>query len=133
MRFRNALFLIAVISLAVILLAILLNPNSSARTGTGAKYNVDITSTGFSPRILNIKIGDTVIFTNKDTDRHWVASDIHPTHNVYPEKGGCIGSKFDVCREMSKGESYEFTFFSKGSWCYHDHLHPQLTGCVDAQ
>lgn len=132
MRFRNALLLIAVISLAVILLAILLNLNQSS-TGTGVKYNVYISSTGFSPRLLNIKIGDTVIFTNKDTDKHWVASDIFPTNNVYPEKGGCIGSKFDVCHGMQNGEEYQFTFFYKGSWCYYDQLHPSLKGCVDVQ
>ena len=94
---------------------------------------IEITSDGFNPSSLTIKVGDTVTFVNKETTQHWPASDIHPIHNIYPEGGGCIGSKFDACKGLKQGDSFSFTFSRSGRWCYHDHLNPVLTGCVDVQ
>ena len=98
-----------------------------------AVHTIEITSAGFTPSTLTIKSGDIVKFINKDVALHWPASDIHPTHGIYPEKGGCISSKFDACKGLKQGESYEFTFLHGGKWCFHDHLNPGLTGCVDVK
>ncbi|MBI2547070.1 MAG: hypothetical protein HYW23_01340 [Candidatus Aenigmarchaeota archaeon] len=96
-------------------------------------HTIDITSSGFSPSTLTIKSGDMVTFTNRDTAPHWPASNNHPTHNLYPEKGGCVGSKFDACQNIAPGNKFEFTFTYVGNWCYHDHLNPSLTGCINVQ
>ena len=101
--------------------------------GNGAgsgKYAVEITSNGFSPKELTIKEGDTVVFMNKDNTKHWPASAVHPTHQVYPEPGGCIGSKFDSCKNLAQGEIFEFEFTHKGVWKYHDHSNPSLQGVI---
>lgn len=89
-----------------------------------------ITATGFNPQTLTIKAGETVLFLNQDTAQHWPASAVHPTHAVYPEPGGCIGSKFDTCKGLAQGESFTFVFNEKGSWKYHDHLNPSLWGTI---
>ena len=94
---------------------------------------VEITAAGFNPNTLTINEGDTVVFINKEAKSHWPASAVHPTHNVYPESGGCIGSKFDSCRGLRQGETFTFRFDSKGSWRYHDHLNPGLTGTIEVQ
>jgi len=94
---------------------------------------VEITSSGFSPNTLTINAGVTVIFVNKDSRSHWPASAVHPTHTVYPETGGCIGSKFDACKGLTQGETFSFTFNQKGTWKYHDHLNPGLTGTIIVQ
>lgn len=91
---------------------------------------VEITSSGFSPKTLEINTGDTVTWTNMDSRSHWPASAVHPTHTIYPEPGGCIGSIFDACRGLSNGESYSFTFDEEGTWGYHDHLRSSLTGTI---
>lgn len=91
---------------------------------------IEITSSGFNPVTLTINVGDTVTFINKDTQSHWVASAVHPTHLAYPETGGCIGSKFDSCHGLIQDESFSFKFNNKGSWKYHDHLRPGLTGTI---
>ncbi|MBI2544977.1 MAG: hypothetical protein HYW22_00030 [Candidatus Aenigmarchaeota archaeon] len=129
MRFLKAFLLILLLSSSIVVIAILFSPTPNP----GTVYQVDMTSNGFNPRILNIKLGDTLVFVSKDTEKHWPASDIYPTNNVYPEKGGCVGSKFDACHGLSQGESYQFTFNYLGSWCYHDHLNPNLKGCVTVQ
>ena len=93
-------------------------------------YVVRITADGFSPSTLTIKVGDTVTWINEDSKQHWIASDPHPIHTGYPEKGGCIGSTFDSCRGLNPGESWSFTFRYSGTWGYHDHLRPYLTGKI---
>ncbi len=91
---------------------------------------IEITSLGFSPNSIEINAGDTISFANKDANPHWPASAMHPTHAAYPEPGGCIGSKFDACKALSQGETFEFTFNQKGTWEYHDHLNPTLSGTI---
>ncbi len=94
-------------------------------------YTVSVTDEGFSPRELTIKKGDKVVWVNKTERGVWPASAIHPTHEVYPEKGGCIASAFDACRGLKNGESWSFIFNFIGSWKYHDHLNPSMTGVVE--
>lgn len=104
---------------------------------TGVEHEIEMNSNGFLPQQVNIKVGDTVVFVNKDVAPHWPASDIHPTHGVYPQRTGACpiigGSDFDACKALSPGERYSFTFSHSGKWCFHDHLKPSLTGCVDVQ
>jgi len=97
---------------------------------TMTSNTVDITSSSFSPKTLTITAGETVKFTNKDSRSSWPASAVHPTHTVYPETGGCIGSKFDACKGLAQDESYSFTFNEKGTWNYHDHSKPGMTGTI---
>jgi len=93
-------------------------------------WNVEITNEGFSLKELKIKKGDAVVWTNKGSVASWPASAIHPTHDVYPEKGGCISSAFDACKGLKTGETFKFVFNYVGSWKYHDHLNPTLTGTI---
>lgn len=97
---------------------------------SAAGATVRITESGFSPSTVTIKLGETVTWVNDDTGIHWPASAAHPTHTVYPEGGGCIGSAFDACTGLRQGESWSFTFNQAGSWDYHDHLKPGFFGKV---
>ncbi len=97
-------------------------PEGKTELSSGKTYNVEITSAGFSPSTVEISKGDTVIFVNRDTKPHWPASAAHPTHTVYPEAGGCIGSKFDACKGLAQDETFSFQFNYNGTWKYHDHL-----------
>ena len=99
-------------------------------TTTGKTFTVEITSSGFLPSTVEINKGDNVIFINKDSSNHWPASASHPTHTVYPESGGCIGSKFDACKGLKQGENWSFTFDQAGTWGYHDHLNPSNRGTI---
>ncbi len=96
-------------------------------------YNINISSSGFVPNTITIKQGEIATFVNKDSNEHWPASALHPTHTVYPEPGGCLGSKFDACKGLKKDESFSFAFNEKGSWKYHDHLNPNLFGTVNVE
>ena len=111
--------------------------NNPDETGGSVTGNViEITSSGFSPKELTISVGETVTWVNKDTEAHWPASAMHPTHMVYPEsdikKCGTAEQEsiFDACRGIPPGESYSFTFNEAGSWGYHDHIVNGLFGKI---
>ena len=99
-------------------------------------HTIHITENGFEPNSIEIQVGDTVIFENVDTIGRWPASNIHPTHTVYPgsdirDCGTDTESQmFDACRELNSGEAYAFTFTVPGEWRYHDHVIANHTGEV---
>lgn len=98
----------------------------SANTAVTVLINDD----GFSPRQISIKQGQRVVFKNAGNNAHWPASNFHPTHTLYPETGGCLGSLLDACQPLAKGESFSFIFNHTGTWPLHDHLLPGLTMVV---
>lgn len=88
-------------------------------------YTVEITATSFNPKTLEIKKGDTVTFVNKDTAKHWPASDLHPSHKLCPG--------FDALHGLTQGEIYSYTFNEAKTCIMHDHMHPSLTGAIIIQ
>lgn len=86
--------------------------------------------TGYTPNILRVARGTTVIFQNGHTIGMWTASDVHPTHGNYPTTGGCLGSTFDSCRGIAPGETWSFTFDVPGTWTYHNHLRSRDRGTI---
>lgn len=95
-----------------------------------AQHIVQYDGSAFSPNRVTIKKGETVTFVNNGKNPMWVASAMHPTHTVYPTKGGCLGSTFDACRGYGAGSSWAFTFDEIGSWGYHDHLNASAFGKI---
>lgn len=76
----------------------------------------------YAPQNITIKKGDAIVFENKSDKYFWPASNIHPTHGIYPE--------FDPKDAVAPGSSWNFKFEKIGSWRYHDHLHPYITGTI---
>lgn len=88
------------------------------------KNVVKITSSGFMPKDLTIKAGESVTWMNDDTLDHTVNSAVHPTHQVYlPLNLGTLQS----------GEKKSLNFPEAGSYKYHDHLNPTLFGSVTVE
>src|SRR3989344_2564675 len=94
---------------------------------------ITYTDTGFVPSSVTIKKGQSVRWMNNSGSGVWPASAVHPTHSIYPQKSAsdCLGSSFDSCRGLAKGESWDFAFNSVGEWRFHDHLHASKTGVVN--
>jgi plastocyanin len=109
--------------LAVLAAVLLLAGCGGGGGGGGGGGNVvKITDNGFEPSTLTINAGDTVKFENKSSDDAWPASNVHPTHQLYPG--------FDAKKPLLPGDSYEFTFTKTGSWGYHNHLEPDVQGTI---
>ncbi len=76
----------------------------------------------FEPETLTIQKCTQVVFRNHEKNPHWPASNLHPTHGIYPE--------FDPLQPVEAGNEWSFVFDKAGSWRYHDHLAPSTRGTM---
>lgn len=83
---------------------------------------IEMTPEGFSPDPVTVDENVTIIFVNKDTIDRWPASNVHPTHELYPE--------FDPKQSIKPGESWTFKPKNVGEWKYHDHNLPHKRGMI---
>lgn len=104
------------------------SPDSSAGENT-----VAYTGSGFQPSTITIEQGETVTWVDRSGGQMWVATDVHPSHTVYPGSSiqDCGTSQeeqmFDQCEA---GDSYSFTFEETGEWDYHNHRNARHGGTV---
>jgi plastocyanin len=91
-----------------------------------ADDEIDVTAIGFSPDSITISKGQSIVWTVRDDNSHWIES--NPS-SPYPEKGSC-GSLFNTCDAIGLGSSFRMVFNDVGTWSYYDKLNPQFTGTV---
>ncbi|MEX0877851.1 MAG: hypothetical protein WDZ40_03255 [Candidatus Spechtbacterales bacterium] len=101
---------------------------------TGEDVVITYTDSGYSPQNITISLGTTVVFINESSSAMWPATNIHPTHTIYPNSNisDCGTGKvmFDACGEISPGESWSFTFNEAGNWRYHNHIRATRGGVI---
>lgn len=96
--------------------------SSSSSSSVQAAVVVLYTDTGFTPSVVHIHIGDTVLFKNTTFNDLRVASNPHPVHTDY--------SGFDSGTMFGKDGEYSFTFTRAGTFGYHNHQSPDKGGQV---
>jgi plastocyanin len=84
------------------------------------RTTVVLTPDGFSPANVRIRPGTTITFTTTTGKPFWPASDLHPSHTLYPA--------FDPKHPIEATASWSFTFTDEGEFSFHDHLSPYATG-----
>lgn len=96
-----------------------------------------MTGSSFEPNEAHVAQGGTVMFRNGNPEGFvHPASNPHPSHTGYPGSNAnwCGTSEqskaFDSCEDVGFSDSWSFTFSEKGSWSYHDHLNPSISGVV---
>ena len=90
--------------------------------GVVSQSTINYIESGFSPAAITVKKGTSVTFENQSTVGMWVASDVHPTHQLLPG--------FDAKKSIVKGGVYTYTFAKVGTWTFHNHASPTHTGKV---
>jgi plastocyanin len=70
------------------------------------------------PKSIRVKKGTTVKWTNKDTAKHDVTPEVET-------------ADFKASELFGKGESYEVTFNTVGTYSYHCSPHPYMKGSVE--
>jgi hypothetical protein len=83
---------------------------------------IEMTSEGFVPREVTVDTETIINFVNKDTVDRWPASNVHPTHDLYPE--------FDPQHPIPPGDLWIFRPKRAGEFKYHDHLLPHKRGTL---
>jgi plastocyanin len=98
--------------------------DTQAQSATHQSETVTITYTdaGFNPSMVEINVGDSVIFMNRSSSDFQPASNPHPIHTALPG--------FDAGTGVAPGQSYTMTFAKAGRWGFHNHLNSSDTGTV---
>jgi plastocyanin len=109
------ILLIGLVSLGF--LARLQNAPTPTSVATISSTNVEIKNMAFSPADLQVKIGDTVTFTNNDSVAHTVTSDT---------------GTFDS-GTIEPGKSYTKTFDTAGTFAYHCTIHPSMKAKIEVK
>jgi plastocyanin len=100
------------------------NRNGNTEVLMPPKNTVWIVNGNFTPAVVTVKAGDKITWVNKDEFKRRVASDPHPDLSALPEL---------VSSDLAKGDSFSFSFTSKGEWGYHDFLNPIKKGKIVVQ
>jgi plastocyanin len=102
------------------------NPSAPATTQPSAgSLTVTITSTGVSPRSLQVPLGGRVTFVNSDTRTHQFMSDPNPLHNDCPA--------INEVATIGPGQTRQTGSLDVRRTCgYHDHMNPTETGLQGA-
>jgi|SRR5215213_5397056 plastocyanin len=101
------------------------NGTSDTNTNTNTK-NVSMVSSGdegylYIPNAIQVKVGDTVTWTNDDDTLHTVTSGSGADENM--------GTTFNSGM-MAKGKTFEHTFRTAGEYPYFCMVHPDMVGKV---
>jgi plastocyanin len=86
-----------------------------AQDATGGKVDVPIRDRRFTPRVMAVKVGQIVVFTNEDDVPHTVRA----TNAGLPRSGA-----------IPAGGRFEFTPLRPGRVRYHCLIHPDMTGVL---
>ncbi|MEK7545250.1 MAG: plastocyanin/azurin family copper-binding protein [Patescibacteria group bacterium] len=90
-------------------------PPASPAVTAPASLKVSIQNFAFSPSVLNVKVGDTVTWTNLDSATHTVEAD---------------GGSFKSGSLTIATAPFSFTFTTPGTFAYHCGPHPSMTASV---
>ncbi len=109
--------------LKVVLLIFLSLNLTNQVLASGKIYEIKMIKDGFDTQKIVINQGDIIKFENNDDTDRWPASDIHPTHAIYPD--------FDPKQPLKPKESWQFQFTKSGTFRFHDHLKPEFNGEIE--
>lgn len=115
--------------------------NDTTAAPQAKTVTVTYTDAGFSPKSVNIAVGDTVRFVNNSGTAMWVGVDEHPTHTSYDgtttrdhcADGVNTNGSFDQCARSEAGASWSYTFTKAGSFDYHNHTRAADGGTIIVQ
>lgn len=86
-----------------------------------AGNTITITATGVSPRMVEIQVGERVIFVNNNDESHEISSDQHPDHLECPA--------INQVGFIMPGQTKETGNFVVAETCtFHDHLQALNSG-----
>jgi len=97
------------------------NQGASVSIVSGAS---SLTDTAFQPNPVQVSVGDTVTWTNDDTQPHTVVSGSNGTPD------GKFDSSPNFNPLIAPGQTFEHTFTEAGEYPYYCALHPNMVGTV---
>ncbi|AHH96442.1 cupredoxin domain-containing protein [Kutzneria albida] len=92
--------------------AVQYSPELEAKSAASAPIAVDIKNYAYAPTAVTVAVGDTVVWTNRDTAPHTVTVSSGPEMVNSPT--------------LQQGQSFTFTFTKPGSYSYYCAVHPDM-------
>lgn len=131
---NNLFYLTVCIAAAMSILTLGLGGNMDNAYAQGDKVAVSIvngsstlTENGYDPDPVQVKVGQTVVWTNNDIAFHTVTSGLPGD----PDAGTLFDSGLEGPTALTGvGKTFEHTFDTAGEFDYHCTLHPALVGKV---
>jgi len=114
---RTALALAATIAIAAACSSPAATAATSAPAAAAAPVNIDVQGFKFPPN-MDVAVGTTVTWTNKDSTGHTVTS------GTRPNKDG----KFDG--QLPASGTFSFTFTTAGTYQYFCTIHSSMNGTI---
>ena len=100
---------------------------SGANTGTSVSIvsgSSSLTDTAYQPNPIQVSVGNTVSWTNNDSQPHTVTSG----SNGQPDNKFNSSPNFSPL--LNPGQTFSFTFTQAGDYPYFCMLHPNMVGTV---
>src|SRR5215212_985613 len=100
---------------------------SGANTGTSVSIvpgSSSLTDTAYQPNPIQVSVGNTVTWTNNDSQPHTVTSG----SNGQPDNKFNSSPNFSPL--LNPGQTFSFTFTQAGDYPYFCMLHPNMVGTV---
>ena len=120
--YKRRWFGIAVLLVVLILASLTVVHQTTKPKAAISSAQVSISSSGFFPKLIELKQGTTVTWTNYDSSPHQVSSDPYPSNDKLSSLNSLA---------LAANDSFSYTFNTKGTFTYHDNLNPfKLLGTV---
>ena len=106
--------------------------SASAQQSGGTKVSIvegasTMADKAFDPSPANVKVGDTVTWTNKDSQIHTVVSG---TGSSDPDVGKAFDSSPGLKTLLSPNQTFSHKFDTAGEFPYFCQIHPNMVGKV---
>jgi plastocyanin len=106
--------------------------NSITSTGSGTKVSIseeasEMGDQAYDPNPVKVKVGDTVTWTNDDSQAHTVTSG---TDSSDPNMGKAFDSSPGLNTLLSTAQTFSHKFTTAGEFPYFCQLHPTMVGKV---
>lgn len=127
MSVRTIVVAFAIISVLTVGASTIMFTSAEAQQGSTISVSIvpgasTLTDTAFQPNPVNVKVGDTVRWTNNDNI-------IHTVIEGNPATGGEVEGGF-ASEILGPGVTFEHTFNQTGTLEYYCNLHPNMVGTV---
>jgi plastocyanin len=108
---------VAFFAAALAMLCWSMGPAAAADAPKAATHTVAIDGTSFQPATLSVKIGDSVVWVNKDP---------------FPHTATSVAGGFDS-REIAPGKSWKYTATKQGEFAYVCNFHPTMKATLKVE
>lgn len=117
----TAALLLFVAVIAILVAFSFFKKNKAGTPTQEITQEIVLSEQGFKPETVSVKKGTRVIWINNSTAQASINSDDHPSHTKFPVLN--LG-------EFEPGSNLQLILDKPGTYSYHNHLNPEMTGTV---